>query len=282
MRIATCVILYNPDDHVEENIKSYISNTEKIYLVDNSETVSNTLKNLVTTSPKLKLIHDGLNEGIAKRLNTVCELALQEQFDFLLTMDQDSYFDNNNISKYINSIAEFKRKNQVAMFGINYQQKSNKVRNGYKTVKLLITSGSIINLSNYKDIGDFDENLFIDFVDTDYCFKSILKGYKIILFPNIYMHHKIGTASKQISLKTFRSSHRSIHSGTRLYYMTRNFLFINKKYKKCFKSELLLHKKDLLNRIKNKLLYTNHRFQTIKFLLKAYNDAKRNKMGKQF
>ena len=63
--------------------------------------------------------------------------------------------------------------------------------------------------------------------------------------------------------------------------MARNFFYINNQYKSEFKKELSLHKKDLLNRIKNKLFYTNERLQIIKFLFRAYTDYKKNKMGKQ-
>ena len=150
----------------------------------------------------------------------------------------------------------------------------------YNKVKLLITSGSIINLNNYKKIGEFDENLFIDFVDTEYCFKSILKGFELIQFPNIYMHHKIGNSNQYRSIKNLKSSTRSIHSSVRLYYMMRNFLYLQKKYKKDFKEEVAAHKKDLLNRIKNKLLYNSDRLQTVRLLIKARIDYKRNKMGK--
>ena len=94
------------------------------------------------------------------------------------------------------------------------------------------------------------------------------------------MHHEIGITIQHHLVKNLKSSKRSLHSAIRLYYMTRNFFYLNKKYKNDFKAELSAQKKDLQIRIKNKLLYNNSRIETIKFLIKAKKDYKQNRMGK--
>ncbi len=281
MKIAACIILYHPEQSVEQHIITYINYVEKIYIIDNSESRNYNDKFLSRHASKIIFIYNGINEGIAKRLNQACVLAIKDGFEFLLTMDQDSYFEENYLNKYLTCIENFSEKEKAAVFGINYKIKFNNTGCNYNKVKTLITSGSIVNLKAYKIIGNFDEDLFIDFVDTDYCFKSILKGFQLIEFPNIFMHHEIGKISKLRSLKNLKPSNRSIHSAIRLYYMYRNFLYLNTKYKNDFKLELSIHKKDLINRIKNKFLYNNNRVQTIKFLLKASRDYKKKKMGKQ-
>jgi rhamnosyltransferase len=281
-KIAACVVLYNPDQSVEKNILSYINYVGKVYVIDNTETKYYDFRFSSAIPSEITFIHDGRNEGIAKRLNQACTLAINEGFEGLLTMDQDSYFDGSSIRHYLQCIENFHKKEQVSMFGVNYENQTQKESCDFINVKSLITSGSVINLNSYKQIGEFDENLFIDFVDTEYCFNSVQKGYAIIQFPNIFMHHEIGTVSQQRSLKNLKKSSRSIHSASRLYYMTRNLLYLNKKYKHRFKKELSVHKKDLINRIKNKLLYSKNRYQTLQYLLKAYNNYRNNKMGRQF
>jgi rhamnosyltransferase len=281
-KIAACVVLYNSQQSVEQHISSYINYVGKAYVIDNTETKDRPYQFSSVHQPKTTFIHDRKNEGIAKRLNQACTLAINEGFEYLLTMDQDSYFDESSIGLYLQCIENFDKKKQVSMFGVNYENQTQKESCDFVNVKSLITSGSIINLNSYEQIGEFDENLFIDLVDTEYCFNSIQKGYAIIQFPNIFMHHQIGTVSQQRSLKNLKTSLRSIHSVSRLYYMTRNLFYLNKKYKHHFKKELSAHKKDLINRIKNKLLYSKNRYQTLQYLLKAYNDYRNNKMGRQF
>ncbi|HEX5153353.1 MAG TPA: glycosyltransferase family 2 protein [Parafilimonas sp.] len=280
MKIAACVILYNPEDAVEKNIYSYIHHVEKVYVIDNSEHKNYASQFLSAYISKVRFIHDGNNEGIAKRLNQACTLAVQDKFEYLLTMDQDSCFEQSTVERYLTCIGEYIEKESTSMFGINHEQNLQKADCVFSKTSSLITSGSIINLAAYKDIGSFDENLFIDFVDTEYCFRSILKGYDVVLFPNIFMHHEIGKTTRHRSLKNLKSSKRSIHSAARLYYMIRNHFYLSKKYKDHFAQQLSISKKDILNRIKNKLFYDSDRIQTIRYLLKAFNDYRNNRMGK--
>lgn len=280
MKAAACVILYNPDESVIKNIQSYINHVEKIYLVDNSKVINIDLQETYGSLLKTDIIHDGINRGIAKRLNQVCDLAIQDGFEYLLTMDQDSYFDENAIAKYFKCIETIYEKD-VSMFGVNYQQKTNRLTCNHEKVKFLITSGSIINLKLFKNIGDFDENLFIDFVDTEYCFRAIQKNYSIIKFTNIYLQHSLGQVSEKYSFKSLKKTIRTFHSEIRLYYITRNYFYVRSLYQKEFPLEIALLRKDILNRIKNKILYTGNRLKTIKLLIKAIYDYKKNKMSKQ-
>ena len=281
VKIACCVILYNPEQFVERNITSYINYVDKIYIIDNTETAKANNQFLSAYQFKINFTHEGKNEGIAKRLNEACTSAIKDEFEYLLTMDQDSYFNESSIVNYLQCVENFDRKEKVSMFGVNHENEAQKESCDYSSVKLLITSGSIINLNLYKEIGGFDENLFIDFVDTEYCFRSILDSYEIIQFSNIFMHHEIGKLTQQRSFKNLKPSTRSIHSAIRLYYMTRNFLYLNKKYKKQFSEQLEIQRTDLVNRIKNKLLYHSDRYKTLQYLLKALRDHKKNRMGKQ-
>lgn len=280
MKIAACVILYNPEQSVESNINSY-QIVEKIYILDNSNTPHFNRFPSLSNQSRITYIHNGINEGIAKRLNQACTLAKEEGFDYLLTMDQDSYFDVASITAYFKCLDDFKEKSTVAMFGINHEQK--KITNSgcvYQECKFLITSGSVINLDTFKKIGPFDENLFIDFVDAEYCFRSIENGFRIIKIPGIFMHHNLGEIQTKISLKNLKPSNRSFHSPIRLYYMTRNILYVQSKYQLNFKKEIIEYKKDLLNRIKNNFLYKKNKMQTIKMLLKAFKDYRNKSMGK--
>ncbi|MEP6683082.1 MAG: glycosyltransferase family 2 protein [Parafilimonas sp.] len=279
MKIAACVILYNPDESVIQNIKSYNAHIDKLYLIDNSESINANLHNDFNSLSHANIFHNGVNEGVAKRLNQACDFAIKDGFDYLLTMDQDSFFDEAFVSKYFECI-ETSKEQDVSMYGINYQQKKDELNCKYFEAKFIITSGSVINLKLFQNVGGFDEKLFIDFVDTEYCFRSIQKGFKIIEFSNIYMNHSLGEPIEKYSLKTLKKTSRSFHSATRLYYMTRNFFYINAKYEKDFSAEIKVLKKDLLNRIKNKIFYKPKRFATLKTLFQAIKDFKSKKMGK--
>src|SRR5215213_7036452 len=147
MKVAAVVILYHPQESTLFNIKTYYDYVDKIFVFDNSETKSLIQDNLLKL-PKV-VFHQNLNnEGIARRLNQACEMALKEQYDWLLTMDQDSNFPEDAISYYFNCFRQFKEKENVAMFGTNSSReiKSNTNNCTPKEIQQLITSGSLLNL----------------------------------------------------------------------------------------------------------------------------------------
>ncbi|MDE1191955.1 MAG: glycosyltransferase [Arachidicoccus sp.] len=279
MNIAGLVITFYPTKETFENIQTYLPYCNRLYIADNSDP-NIIFPEEIYNNPKIKIIGDGENKGIAERLNHVARAAENEGFEWLLTMDQDSFFDQENITKYIDCIQAFNKKDRVAMFGIETEKQPSEINNTFQKTTMLITSGSILNLFLYPAIGGFDENLFIDEVDHEYCFRAIQKGFDIIKFTNIFLHHHLGMQQSFRSLKSMQTTERTFHSPIRLYYMFRNFLYISDKYKKYFPAELKLKKTDLLHRIKNHLLYRKQKLQLLKMLRKAYKDYKKNNMGK--
>ena len=249
-RIAGVVILFNPELKTSEYIFSYLPHVEKLYVIDNSKSKSSIGAEL-TKANKIVYYHDGENDGIAKRLNEACRQAIAEGFEWLLTMDQDSFFSQNAISAYINCLKNLADKPHIAITGVRFiGKRENETICNYKETKGVITSGSIVNLNLFRQIGDFDEALFIDQVDYEYCFRAILKGFKIIQFENIFFSHSLGESSMHVSLKNFKKTNRSLHSPVRIYYMIRNYFYIKNLYNKDFKAEIFVMKKDLLHRIK--------------------------------
>ena len=145
-------------------------------------------------------------------------------YEWLLTMDQDSSFEGDFLKKYITCTAQFTGKEDVAMFGVNYLERiDQKDYCNSRAVIHLITSGSIMNLSLFKNIGGFDEKLFIDEVDLEYCFNSLSKGFKIIEFPNIYLEH----SSWKTSLSSFFEKFKN---NTKNFTCSHSFILYNQKF----------------------------------------------------
>ena len=280
MNLAGLVILYNPDEHLLKRIQSYKPNIKKLFIADNSRVSHQELLKSLLLENEVYYIHDGKNEGIAKRINQAANLALNDGFNWLLTMDQDSYFEENIFTNYLDCIAQYEEKANVAVFGLEYDPKclTKNACDPYITSKV-ITSGSIVNLSLFEKVGGYDENLFIDLVDFEYCFRAVIKGYQIIQYRNIFLRHSLGKTSVHRSLKNFKQSIRSLHSPLRMYYMTRNFFYVRSKYKNLLKEETKANRKALLYHVKNNLLYNAKRFSVIRFMLLGIFDFARNKMG---
>ncbi|HRI19294.1 MAG TPA: glycosyltransferase, partial [Panacibacter sp.] len=102
MKIAGAVILYYPDENITRHILSYIHVLDKLYVADNSENKNNALFEQIIKIKNVVYLHDGENKGIASRLNQAAKLAIEEGCEWLLTMDQDSYFEKNTVDAYLN------------------------------------------------------------------------------------------------------------------------------------------------------------------------------------
>lgn len=281
MKIAAVVILYQPSPTVINNINTYAPFVERVYVIDNSESPSSDIVADINKNNSCYYFGDYQNKGIATRLNEACKMAAEHGFDWLLTMDQDSSFANSDIKHYLFCIDTFLQKNNVAMFGVEHNNKGliGSTCTAVNTQKL-ITSGSIVNLHLFRVIGGFNESLFIDQVDFEYCYRSKLMSYQIILFENVFLKHFIGKQSNHRSLKSFRMTKRTLHHPVRLYYMTRNFLYIKSRYGKLFKKDISESRKDLIVRIKNNLLYGENKTEVIKYIIKGILHYRKKQMGK--
>lgn len=282
--IAGCVILYNPDVNlVKNNIITYLHKIQKLYIIDNSENKNNELffkdfKNIVYVSNEQ-------NEGLSVKLNYACKRAISEGYDYLLTMDQDSCFLEENINQYLTDIENFNLKDEVAMYGLQFNlehKKLEKIDISFIIKDYLITSGSIICLNKYKNIGGFDENLFIDGVDIDYCFNAISKGFKIIEFQNNFFKHSLGEVVNRASILSFFlvKKRRVIHSFIRIYYMQRNLLYLEKKYKNIFPLFIDKIRAEYLGHLTRSTKYSSNYFKAIYYKRLGIKDFKNNKMGK--
>ena len=275
MKLAATVILYNPPENYFDNIYTYIDEIEKLYIFDNSSERSVGIPDKILN--KAEYFHSGTNEGIAKRLNEAIEKSISDGYDYLLTMDQDSSFQTGDINKYVKLIEEETDLDNISMFGIRYYPLDNKSIILKKYNQLLITSGSVINVVVANKLNGFDENLFIDGVDTEFCLKSFKNGFQTVSFNQLSLNHNLGER-KSVRTPMLKKKFRSFHNPTRIYFIIRNYLYLRKIYPE-FRSYL---KNDfLLNEIKNSILYSGKAFKYIKPILQGIIHYKLNKLGKQ-
>lgn len=267
MRIAGTVILYNPPNNILKNIETYIDDIAFLLIFDNSN--NDDARKYFQNNDKFHYVWEGVNKGISKRLNQAIEICEDKNIDFLLTMDQDSSFHNGDFIKYKSSLTTFDP-SDIGMFGILHNEK-NKPASKVSENQILITSGSVLNIKNTKIIGKFDENLFIDHVDTDYCIRIFNEKLKTIRFNEIILEHNEGEIAYTRTLLLKKES-RMIHSPLRIYYKTRNHLYLAKKHQSFLK---YVGYNILLNIIKNNLLYNSDKISTIYYTIKGFIDSRK-------
>jgi rhamnosyltransferase len=274
MNIAGVVILYHPNlELLSANIQTYVSGLKQLYVYDNSETkIPGIEEALIKISPTIQYKYFNVNEGIAKRLNQAIDQAMINQYDYLLTMDQDSSFKESDFDKY-KTLIQSSAFNNVAQFGVNCQPYFTQPNEQPEEALTLITSGSVLNLSLTQNVGPFNEALFIDFVDAEFSYRVIQQGYLNLMFSNIVLNHALGTLVEGRGLGNFKKS-------MRVFYIVRNGLYL------MFKTKGLtpIMKKDVIRCIKiikNDLIYNPQLFSVYKNVFAGIYAFLINRMGKK-
>ncbi|MDR2709111.1 MAG: glycosyltransferase [Elusimicrobiota bacterium] len=268
MKIAALVVWYNPYNvgvGAVANIETYSKYFESVIVVDNSKEDNRELLKAIGNAVYFPNYE---NVGIAKALNIGCQKALEEGYEWVLTMDQDSFWSN---SKQLEHYIQFCEKLYLSnsknisfaprVVGLKekiQEQEADK----FSYIKIMLTSGNILNLKAWLDVGKFNEQLFIDDVDHEICYRLRQKGYNLISIRNCYMNHEIGF--------------HGVHYGVRMYYITRNCLYMKKHWPEFWvEYEKNLYLRDLFI---DKIKHLN--IKDMYFMIKGYIHAKKGIYGK--
>jgi rhamnosyltransferase len=223
------VVLYRPDDQVAERVLTYLEEVSLLLVIDNSETASPVLNKLSQMSPRITVIENGSNLGIARALNQGRAYGLANGFKWLLTMDQDSYFEQGamrRMKEYLQSVPDLP--GILSPFhhtpGGNLPTKDKATKN----LRITMTSGNLLNLAASSHCGEFEEKLFIDSVDHEYCLRLRRNGYLITRINDAILEHNLGEVTFHRLL--FMKLKTTNHKAARRYYMTRNRLFVINRY----------------------------------------------------
>ncbi len=270
--IGIGIVLFNPNvDLLINNIKELKKISNNIFFIENG---SSNISEIKAAIKDYKVIYNKSNQGIAKALNQLVELSIKEGMDYLLTLDQDSRM---NLECF-KEMYKYNDKNNVAIvcpriFDIN-KKKNKEPKNRTEYVDRCITSGSLMNLSICKKLPGFDEKMFIDYVDFDYCKMLTINGYKILRVNEAIMKHEIG---KRINRRfLFWNVYPTNHSNTkRYYYYSRNIKYYLRKYKgKITLKEYLKEEVILIWKIISVILYEENKKEKIKSFFNGLRDSR--------
>lgn len=227
------IITYNPEiDRLSQCIQKAVQECQKVVVVDNGSANVGDIVQLVETFENSYIIENERNFGIAKALNQVFCEAVKQNYKWVLTLDQDTVIPDNLLERYSQAISN----NSINLAIIcpqihdDLSKKTWPVLNEgerERYVEKCITSASLNNVKTWDAVGGFDEKLFIDEVDHDYCYRVRKSNGKILLVDNVTINHTIGNSKiytilgKEIIVRN--------HSAFRKYYITRNILLVDRK-----------------------------------------------------
>lgn len=277
-QIASVVILYNPKQEVLENILSYAKQTKTVYVLDNSKDYHHDIINEINKIDKVEYHAFKSNFGVAYALNYAAKLAIENNFDFLLTMDQDSVASNSMVKNLLDVFVGRDNIGISAAYAVNKYYPKNPPDNEIHNINKVITSGNLINLKIYKSVGPFMNDLFIDYVDFEYCFRLRKMNYKVMMNNAAVVNHSVGVLKKWniLGFKFYSTN----HSPLRLYYRTRNRFYLRRIYAKQEQKFFTVDIKIFFLEIIKIILVESEKVQKLRMIIQGLVDFKKNKLGK--
>lgn len=284
--LALIVVLYHPEKAHIDRIKK-LSQRYEVIAVDNTPAPADYAFTQETTLVSLKD-----NVGIAAALN-IGIMQAKKNHQFALLLDQDSDPETNLIDGLMAFYRHQEQYDDIALVAPCYYEKRLKKRSHFiqkgkvtmlKTIpsgesavdiSYIITSGSLLNLSCYDHIGPMKEDLFIDFVDIEWCLRAKSKHYRILGLPWLKMEHEIGEPPVKFLGKEYVS-----HTPIRHYYYFRNvFILLRMPYVPWqWKAAELLK---LLPRFVVFATATSNKSKHIRHMLSGVMDGLKKKYGKK-
>lgn len=231
--VAGILVLYNPNKGLLRKVLDSLTNqVEYIYISDNSDVNhSEIFENI----DKVKYVWNGCNIGIAKAQNNGVAWSRKIGATCVLFLDQDSILEKNLVTHLLETIRELEAQGiQVGAVGPTlfnrFQEKDLKgtFRKGksifkdVREVQELISSASLIPLKNFETVGLFEDNLFIDVVDFEWCWRAAFyHDLRFFRDSGVRLNHAQGEGDKFVLFVRI-----SVSAPIRMFYQYRNYIML--------------------------------------------------------
>ena len=304
MKVCAGIILYDPDvERLKLSLEAVRTQVDRVVFVNNaSGNASNNadgLRELFSDSQYVWISNEE-NLGIAKALNQLVEFADSNGYEWILTLDQDSICEDGMVQKMLaiveaeeravietgesavveteeNAFAEGKKIAMVAPFIVDRgvtdkDEKSGKPVPDSEDIKFCITSGCLTRVEAIVDTGGFNEWLFVYDVDREICIRLLRRGYRLVRVNNTKLYHEHGTKTVYRRLLWKRVVYHN-YSPFSVYYMTRNLVFMLRKYGSEYAPRPFFRWVRLFFAFCVKFIFESDRIQRLKAYVKGLRDG---------
>jgi len=235
--VCAVVVTYHPNCQLPARISRVLPQVGALVIVDNgSGDAELQMLRELAANPLITVVLNLDNLGIARALNIGIQRAVALGFTWVLLLDQDTCVDDDMVQTLFAVHAAFPDRDRLAVVGSAFRdvnaaaQEPNTeiLGDGWEEAESVITSGSLVALNTHAAVGAFREDFFIDYVDTEYCFRARAKGYRVIRTRKPIMSHAIGAITRHSVL--WMNKWTFNHSADRRYYIARNDTVMLREY----------------------------------------------------
>ena len=233
--LCAVVVTYNPDLEVGVNLRALRSQIGAIVVVDNGSAHDKLLTlRAVCGELEFSLLENGVNLGIATALNQGVRWAREQHASYVFFLDQDSMVPPGFVATMLACFAQSSTPEQIGVLVPRYVDQHNgnvlcPPGSRGNELDAATTSGSLTPMCVFDCVGEFAEELFIDYVDYEFSLRVRAQGLSIRECAEATLLHNPGktTTHRILGLITFRSSN---YSPARRYFQTRNRIWVTRRY----------------------------------------------------
>jgi rhamnosyltransferase len=250
-RVASVTVAFNPGvERLARQLAALDGQVNDIVVVDNGSAPSvaslfarHAAEYPLLASPRIRVVPMDGNEGIARGLNVGIEAARARGAEFVVLLDHDSVPGAGMVAELV-ATRERCATLAIPVAAVGPRVKDLRDAREYPFVRLgwlrnrhqycagsaqqvfacdfLISSGTLIALEAFDAIGPFEDGLFIDSVDREWCFRALSRGFALYGACAAHLDHRLGDHRRPV----MGGVELVVHSPARLYYMTRNRLLL--------------------------------------------------------
>lgn len=282
-RLISIVTVYFPNKHHLENIIEFAKQSDLIIICDNSSANNEVMFSSVSNAI---YIYNNANCGLSKAFNIALSLKKinWQNSDKVIFFDQDSSISSNHIGKLQEIYDALKNKNvNLACIGpVFFNNSSNSIEipkmhknidENNMIVDSLITSSMLTEYSCLKEIGFWNENLFLDSADWDLSWRMRQNGYLCVMTKATVLNHTVGEGEKNFGLFKLR-----IGSPIREYYQTRDCFYSLKQSYTPFKFKIRFLLRLTVRPVLH-ILFLNEKKKRFAYILRGVSDYMLGKTG---
>jgi hypothetical protein len=200
--LGALIILFHPSEEQLARAVAMRSACDRLLVVDNSP-LPDARAAMMLGEAGVALLHHGNRNGIAGAFNCGLSALFDEGVDAVALFDQDSeapasYFTvmrercaSMSGRAFLAGPRIFDENDQrflpeLATSGLAVERLSICADAALQRCAFLISSGCVISREAFARLGRFDEALFIDHVDTEYCLRALLRNVPVYVVPSLF------------------------------------------------------------------------------------------------
>lgn len=238
-KVWTVVVTYYPPLDLPTRLEVIRQGVGKVIVVDNGSPKQDLLG--LESMPGVEVIRNPKNLGLAAAQNQGLLLAMEQGAEWVLFLDQDSQPEPGFLEamrSYYETLSVKDRRRLLLLAPQVYEEGGGYFCHyilpwrgflfrrvpcrppGLLGVLFVISSGTLVPVERFQELGVFREDFFIDYIDTEFCLRGLLRGFEIHVICGAVLRHRLGRREvRRLGPLTFKPTH---HPVWRKFYLYRN------------------------------------------------------------